>query len=79
MIAAGKHSRAGRGRKIAISLIDLGFGEQAAQACANAWFRQLSPIFVCQPNSILMARPKTAVSANEGEKYNAFNCKGDNA
>jgi len=28
-------------RKIAISLIDPDFGEQTAQACANAWFQLL--------------------------------------
>jgi len=45
----------------------------------NRLVSSIIPIFVCQPNSILMARPKTAVSANEGEKYNAVNCKGGNA
>jgi hypothetical protein len=29
-------------REIAISLTDPDFGEQTAQACANAWFRKLS-------------------------------------
>ena len=53
------------------------------EKCLTNLLRQLVssiiPIFVCQPNSILMARPKTPVSANEGEKYNAVNCKGGNA
>jgi hypothetical protein len=30
------------GRKIAIALININFGEQKAQSCAIAWFRQLS-------------------------------------
>jgi hypothetical protein len=35
-------SRRDSWRNIAITLIDLGFGEQTAQACANACLRQLT-------------------------------------